>query len=551
MISCMCRYCRYHFVFYIHPPTHQDEAAGHLQHHFRVDEAEWYDVPEPTASQPSKQNPLQSRFRYLCTLCGVAVDLEISLPRLKPTWIQMIMDQNRIKECLRVARQQDPSRYADVTPEKEVAYMTGALSTMNQYLKNILEDDGNAARKRISTRNKTFLVQFGGECDTIFRYLGFGEDHDQDSGESYWLPPRLPPQEGKTPVGSLRSFYEDARSEVQSLLDDKPLANGQPVVKPISARDQLERALGCDKDHRSVSSLSAQDSEAPYFATLGAPVDADDALLKFAYSKQVEADPEQTPTYLEALGTLSARRSEELQMFVISRQEIIAEKRKESTEGASDVGPVERAYAHFGLKRTCPEDPAYFIRVYNTYRKQSPAQKSEHRLALLEIGKDRNSKEIREEVFERQMELGEACQFLHVELEWPMDSIAVTAQSMALVCSARAGPQFRETSSRVLMGYRSRIRTMSNLSSCPSTAFRLCGHRMTPIVPLSRVSWPSCDSATDHSCRRPALTRPVPQALHPRALVKPWTWICLSGLPISGIPATSTAFFSTSTLSTL
>jgi ubiquitin carboxyl-terminal hydrolase 25/28 len=350
----------------------------------------------------------------------------------------MIMDQNRIKECLRVARQQDPARYADVTPEKEAAYMTGALHTMNQYLKNILDDDGTGPGKRISTRNKTFLVQFGGECDAIFRYLGFGEDHDQASGESYWLPPRLSPQEGKTPVGSLRSFYEDARSEVQSLLDDKPPVNGQPVVKPISARDQLERALGCDKDHRSVSTLPVHDNETPYFTTLGAPVDADDSLLKFAYSKQVEADPEQTPTYLEALGTLATRRSEELQMFVFNHQELVAKKRKETAEGASDTGPVERAYAHFGLTRACPEDPAYFIRVYNTYRKQSPAQKSEHRLALLEIGRDRNSEEIRNEVFGRQMELGEACQFLHVELEWPMDSIAVTAQTIASVCLACA-----------------------------------------------------------------------------------------------------------------
>ncbi len=431
----MCRYCRYHFVFYIYPPGHE-ESTAHLQHHFRVEEAEWQSVPEPAVSQSSKHNPLQSRFRYVCTLCGVTVHLEISLPRLKPAWIQMIMDESRIKESLRIAREQDPTRYADVTPEKELAYMTGALSTMNQYLKNILEDDGTGARKRISCRNKTFLVQFGADCNTMFRYLGFEEDHDQSSGESYWLPPRLPPQEGKTPVGSLRSFYENSRSEVQSLLDDKPPVNGQPLVKPISARDQLEKALGCDKSHRSVSTLPVEDSEGPYFTTLGAPIDADDALLKFAYNRQVELDPEQTPAYLEALGTLSTRRSEELQMFVFTHQELVATKRNEAVEGASVAGPIEKAYAHFGLKRPCPEAPAYFIGVYKTYRDQSPAQKSDHRLALLEIGRDKDSEEIRKEVFGRPMELSEACQFLRVEPDWPMDSIAVTAQSVASVCLA-------------------------------------------------------------------------------------------------------------------
>ena len=440
LLSCMCRYCRYHFVFHIDPPAH-DETSAHLQHHFCVDEAEWHGSAEPARLQPSKQNPLQGRFRYVCTLCGVAVRLEISLPRLQPMWIKMIVDENRIRESLRLARLHDPARYADTTAEKETSYLTGALTTLNQYLKNIIDDNGAGPRKRISWRNKTFLVQFGQDCEPIFRYLGFDQDHDQQNNESYWLPPRLPPQEGKTPVGSDRAFYEDARSEVQSLLDDKPPVNGQPVVKPISARDQLEKALGCDKAHRAVSSLPVEPSEAPYLATLGAPADADDALLKFAYNRQVEVNPDQTPAYLESLGTLSARRSEELQMFVFTHQELVAKKERETTGGEPpSTDAVDKAYAHFGLTKACPEAPTYFIHVYNAYREQSPAQKSDHRLALLEIGRHRNSPEIRSEVFGRQMDLSEACQFLHVEPEWPMDSIAVTAQSVASVCLLPAPP---------------------------------------------------------------------------------------------------------------
>ncbi|KAK4154310.1 hypothetical protein C8A00DRAFT_42900 [Chaetomidium leptoderma] len=430
LLSCMCRYCRYHFVFHFYPPGHE-ETTAHLQHHFRVEEAEWHTASEPALSQPSKQNPVQGRFQYVCTLCGIAIQLEISSPRLDPAWIKMIMDENRIKENLRVAREQDSARYAEITPEKLAHLSTTAATTLNMYLKNILDDDGTGDRKRISTRNKTFLVQFGRDCDPIFRYLGFEEDHDQNTGESYWLPPRLPPQEGKTPVGSLRAFHEDVRSEVQNLLDDKPPVSGQPVVKPISARDQLEKALGCDKSHRCVSTLPILDNEARHFTTLGTPVDADDAMLKFAYNRQVEVDPEHTTTYLEALGTLSTRRSEELQMFVFTHQELLAKRQKETAAGAPVAGPIEKAYAHFGLTRACPEQPSYFTRVYRTYRDQSPAQKSDHRLALLEIGRDRNSEEIRNEVFGKPMELSEACNLLRVEPEWPMDSIAVTAQSVA------------------------------------------------------------------------------------------------------------------------
>jgi ubiquitin carboxyl-terminal hydrolase 25/28 len=433
----MCRCCRYHFVFHICPPGHE-ESTAHLQHHFRVEEAEWRATSEPAVFNPAEQNTLQGRFRYGCTFCGLAVHLEISLPRLKPMWLKLIMDENRVRESLRIAREQDPARYAEIAPEKETHYLTTALSTLNQYLKNILEDDGKGPRKKISCRNKTFLVQFGRDCDHIFRYLGFEEDHADDTGESYWLPPQLSPSEGKTLIGSSRAFYEDVRTEVQSVLADKPNVYGEPVVKPISvpARDQLERALGCDKSHRLFSTLPLQANEAQYFAALGAPDDADDALIKFAYSRQVESDPEQTRVYLEALGMLAARRSEELQMFVFTHQELLAKHERAAKAVPPNAGPVDKAYAHFGLTRACPEQAAYFISVYRTYREQSPAQKSDHRLALLQIGRDRQSQEILNEVFGKPMELPEACQFLRVEPAWPMDSIAVTAQSASSVCPA-------------------------------------------------------------------------------------------------------------------
>ncbi|KAH6623626.1 hypothetical protein F5144DRAFT_367916 [Chaetomium tenue] len=433
VLSCMCSCCRHHFVFHICPPSGEDSEA-HLQHHFRVEDATWYAGSESAVFQPSSNEHLRGRFRYACTVCGIAVDLEISTPRLQPSWLKLIMDENRIKESLRIAREQDPARYANLSPEKEMHYLTTALSTLNQYLKNILDDDGTGAHKRISYRNKTFLVQFGRDCDHIFRYLGFKEDHTDNAGESYWLPPRLPPPEGKTPIGSPRAFYDDVRCEVQSVLAGRPPVHGEPVVKPIStagARDQLERALGCDKSHRCFSTLPVIENEAQHFATLGAPVDADNALIKFAYIRQVESDPEHMPAYLEALGTLAARRSEELQMFVFTHQELLAKRQRETTAVPADGGPAGKAYAHFGLERTCSEDPAYIVGVYRTFRDQSPAQKSDHRLALLEIWNDCGSDEIRIEVFRKNMDLSEACQFLRVEPDWPMDSIAVMAQSVS------------------------------------------------------------------------------------------------------------------------
>ncbi|KAK4098713.1 cysteine proteinase [Parathielavia hyrcaniae] len=428
----MCRYCRYHFVFHVIPFV-REGAAAHLQHHFQVQDAKWHAIEEREELEPCKQNPPHGQVQYACTLCGIAVHLDISPPRLKPMWIQMITDEGRIKQSMSLAKDRDPTRYTDMTPEKETMLMTSALSTLNQYLKNITDDDGSGPRKKISRRNKTFQVQFGRDCDHIFRYLGFEEWNDDVTGESYMLPPRLQPQEGKTPVVSLRAFFEDVRSEVQSLLDDKPPLNGQPVVKPISsARDQLEKALGCDRSHRSLSTLSISSTELPHFTALGAPVDADEPLLKFAFARQVETDPESAQAYLEALGTLAGRRSEDLQLFVFKQQEVMfPSQKREAAPGPQDADSVGKAYAHFGLTRDHPQDPAYIIRVYQTYREQSPAQKADHRVALLEIGKDLNSQYIRHEVFGKPMEMSEACQFLGVEPEWPMDSIAVMAQSLS------------------------------------------------------------------------------------------------------------------------
>jgi ubiquitin carboxyl-terminal hydrolase 25/28 len=371
------------------------------------------------------------------------ISLEMTLPRLKPEWIRIIMDENRIKETIRIAKREDPERYADATPAKEAHYVTTPLSTLNQYLKNILDDDGTGPQKRISFRNKTFFVQFGRACEHIFRYLNFQEDYEENTQDSYWVPPRLTLQEGKTPLGSPRAFFEDVRSEVQSVLDDKPPIDGQPVVLPISARDPLEKALGCDKIPHPASALPVTSSEAQHLRTLGAPVDADDAMLKFAYNKQVQVDPEHASTYVEALGGLSARRTVDLQMFVFKQQELLTKQQTDRIAAASDAGPIEKAYAHFGLTRDCREAPAYFIGVYKNYRDQSPAQKSNHRVALLQIGRDQDSREILNEVLGTKMEMSEACQFLGVEPEWPMDTIAAMAQTVASVCLIASSTEAR------------------------------------------------------------------------------------------------------------
>lgn len=346
----------------------------------------------------------------------------------------MLADENRVLKALERAKLEDPERFPNTTPEKDSATIKGAIFNLNKYLKNVLNDDGLGAPKRISFRNKTFMVQFGQPCEPIFRYLGFEDEHDDSRDEDFWVPPRLPKQEGKTPLGSLRAFYEDVRSEVQSVLDQNPPADA-PVVRPLSsARDRIEDALSC-RNVTTGPKKPVPDSEVADFRTLGVSGDATDHLLTYAYEKQCEVDPENRILYLDALGRLAGQRGYDLQMFVFAQRDKLPKTTPGIAETQPDqnMTPREKAYAHFGLKSDCPEAPEYFINVFKVYRDQSPAQKHEHRKYLLQIGKDRNSDLIIAEAYRTPMDVREAYNLLDAGDNWPLESVALQGQSLIAV----------------------------------------------------------------------------------------------------------------------
>ncbi|KAK3321533.1 hypothetical protein B0H66DRAFT_618442 [Apodospora peruviana] len=433
LLSCMCRFCRYHFAFKI-SPGECGLVLGRPMHHFVSTATKYFEnvvVDDPDQPE-TKRYPVQGQAYYTCSACPQSINVEITLPRLKTEWLRMIGSEARVREALRAAKEEDPERFQDINQEKAELYATGSLSTLNKYLQNVLTDDGTGPRKRISFRNKTFLVQFGPACEPLFRYLGFEVEYDEERDENFWLPPKLPPSEGKTVLGSLRAFYEDARSEVQNLLEEHP-PQGEAVVKPISAaRNRLEEVLACH-NHQNRLIRPVRDDELDALRVLGAPADAEDDLLKYAYLRQKETDPANKHRYLEALGKIAAHRDVDLQLFVFEQQDndtAQAKAQQQTASTASSDTPIDKAYAHFGLTRSCSEAPSYFINVYNVYRDQSPAQRAAHRTALLQIGKDRNSDEILAEVYKTKMEPAEACTFLSVEPSWPMDTIVMFAQTL-------------------------------------------------------------------------------------------------------------------------
>ncbi|KAK3689634.1 ubiquitin carboxyl-terminal hydrolase-like protein [Podospora appendiculata] len=426
LLSCICRYCRNHFAFKISQGCCGKPGFSPL-HHFLTLSEEVFDSIDVDSLERPKYGlyPLSTRVRYTCSACDGTVVLELTAPRLKPEWIQLITDQKRIRESLRKLKAEDPDRYKDVSPERETSYAISAPSTLNQYLKNVLEDDGTGPQKRISFRNKTFAVQFGPACHDLFRYLEFSVQEDLETGESFWLPPRLPMAEGKTPLRSYRAFYEDVRSEVQSLLDENPPQN-QQVVRPISARDSLEKALRCDQVQTRHVSLADQKVEADDIRLLGATAGMNEDMLIYAYKRQVETDPARKTEYLKALSRLAERCGVmSLPLFVITEQ---TEAQTEETP-ADDA--VNRAYRHFDIERDCREPSDYFIQLYQKYFiTSSPEQKHKHRLALLEIAKDRNDLAMQAEAYMERMSMEEAYSFIGAGSQWPMDTIANFAKSL-------------------------------------------------------------------------------------------------------------------------
>ncbi|KAK3941302.1 ubiquitin carboxyl-terminal hydrolase 2 [Diplogelasinospora grovesii] len=433
MISCICKYCRHHFVFKI--SLGSCGSAEFPLHHFIATCSEWFDdvgVDNP-AHPDFKLLPLLGRVLYECSTCHQEVLLEVTAPRLKSEWIQLIADEDRVRTSIRIAKEEEPDRFSDLTQAQEDAYATGALATLNLYLKNILSDEEDSEpRKKIAVRNKRFLLQFGSDCSHIFHYLGFeiATDYVEETREErvFWLPPKLPRQDGKTPLKSMRAFLQDVRSEVQSVLGENPAQTGQVVIPISAAREPLERALGCDINHLRPTVLRLDESETEAFWVLGATPDSSNELLRYAYLQQIRNDIGHKRNYLQALGKLAMRRDENLQMFVHGQQDETQQQQQKAASSGSDTA-IDKAYAHFGLSRNCSENSTFFIQNYRTYREQSPLQKSEHRVALLKIGEDRKSQEILHEVYTTRMEPSEACSYLNVSPDWPLDNIAAFAQS--------------------------------------------------------------------------------------------------------------------------
>ncbi|KAK4198831.1 hypothetical protein QBC40DRAFT_341004 [Triangularia verruculosa] len=429
VISCLCKYCRYHFTFKCpsRPPVTGPE---HLQHHFVFVENSDELFGEEHGRQilgpvwDKRRAPVVRQTKYRCTACDFTLQVEVTAPRLDSRWIDIVTDESRAKRNLKRAMAEDPARFQDMTADKLAKLESGALITLNMYITNIMANDSilpdKNAEKKISERNKTFMVQFGPECEDLFLYLGFKKR--QESEEAFYISPREPPQEGgKTDLYTERAFFEDVKSEIQSVIDQKFPQHVQPHS---SARRDLEKALGCADVTKLSVVLHLKPDDQHYYYLLGASPSSTDDMLKWAYQRQIALDPDHRRYYIDALSKLAYAKGVDLQLFAVAEHEPPAPSSSATTRATSQYA---MDWEWFGFERAVHRalEKGEILDRYREYIEDRPYQRGLHRLHLAKIGRDLQQQDL-VEVAVHGIEEKEAYQILDVPPEADLDSIANT-----------------------------------------------------------------------------------------------------------------------------
>lgn len=297
------------------------------------------------------------------------------------------------------------------------------------YLNTYLRDSLNPAKgkARVPLLNRKFLKAFGKDCDSILKSLGFTSEleHEEDgSMAEVWYLPR--PDEAADPLKStLRNTIEDALYELNSLLlafpeSERTRCRHQPM-HPLESRQDLEKLLACDdyaKMAKRMETRSANHEEDhPYYASLGAVGDFADALVLFAFSRQVETDLASQSYYFECLQDLAVGRNSEMLQTQVSLM---------ASRGVTSKRDLDTAYKSFGI------DPAHARvigddHIIGSFRARladiSPAQADEARRQLRILGNARDSDRIRAEAADAIETYEQAMAWFDLEKGQPDDFV--------------------------------------------------------------------------------------------------------------------------------
>ncbi|KAL8713864.1 MAG: hypothetical protein Q9220_002009 [cf. Caloplaca sp. 1 TL-2023] len=310
--------------------------------------------------------------------CRARLQIEITSPRLRPEWIDLLTNKAIIKARAEKAISSDPDRFEG----HAVPLPSEVLTNLRTYISNALKTE---ERRVIQAQNKKWLLCLGDSCSELLEHIGFIREGDS------WLAPCADVSEDPPISNPVNVLLEDVERELLALLlqlpdEEKRASKVQYALS--SATQDLSRALGTADYKRKLSARTSisQDPEHPFYPTLGANLNFEDDLIRFAYERQLVTDPDNTRFYLEALrGIAEGRRSEDLQTIVAI----------EESSGKVSIGDTRKAYKMLDMEYDSVHlDEDYVIGTFQSRIADAPRQEPELRRALQIIGQDVSSPKI-------------------------------------------------------------------------------------------------------------------------------------------------------------
>ncbi|KAF9873449.1 ubiquitin carboxyl-terminal hydrolase [Colletotrichum karsti] len=433
VLSCVCTTCNYHFI--IRTAWDADRRVNLCEpfpHHFPPKETDFYLHHLVSVKQPPQHHDFTSHYHpsiresliavehFACSAprCTFQVTAEISRPRLKREWVQLLIDQERILSNLKTARKESPERFADAKDE----WCSSAPSTLNTYLRDLL--DPKTLPRNISKRNKRFHVVFGEECYAIFRAVQFTEESIGKDGvpEPYFIPPTLEPSNPGTPteLNTLRAFVEDMQAEAESLIT----RNGGNETR-TEAGTRIYKLLQCLDFPRNQNAHQASDAH----RILGVLPDFNKALIFYAYKRQSSLSEQRRSVYAEALCKIAQETpDEDFQTQAVQELTMVGTLPTADHHGAGD-DLQQQAYSFFSLQHTASRDAV--ISAYDKKVEHSPSQADLAKNMLQMIGRHRSD----EIIFNHAsgpmflpMDLAAAYRSLDCDPEWPDEHVRMLCE---------------------------------------------------------------------------------------------------------------------------
>ncbi|PSK53951.1 Translation initiation factor IF-2 [Elsinoe australis] len=288
------------------------------------------------------------------------------------------------------------------------------LWKLRRYVRDSLKPDG--IEKKVPLENKRYLESFATDCDDVFLRLGFRKEGEGE--EAQWALPQTNP-EG---MDSDRIFLENWDMELQILIDQFVARHGDlhPSADYVwhDAQPEMLRLLSAQSYNKSPQSRNETNPNAqdhPFYASLGAMRDFADELIVFAYERQADCDPPNSPYYFDCLQDLAAgRQSEEL----ITKASFL------ESQGVVGQQAVVDAYSYFGLDpKTTLTDSQIVDRFRSRMDDTAASQQPTARAMLKRIGTIRQSRVLLDTAADTIETYAQALSWLSAEDSYPDDSI--------------------------------------------------------------------------------------------------------------------------------